>query len=114
MQTTVYKRMPTNFNMVGQALPKQLRETDEGGISPSLCKSLLKYATQSMIEGGFYEGVKNWEIEIYTVDGDTQNQYDRYYCVRWKNAKGGYIEVSGILISKRTPSHDHGFNIGQD
>lgn len=111
MQTTVYTRNPTTFNMYGQSHPNTLKEVD-GVISTDLCEKLLAYSLATLDSAGFKDCVTNWTIEIYTLDGDEEDPEERTYCTRWLNTGGGYIEVIGIFIRDGVPWLDHGLAVG--
>lgn len=112
LSTTVMKRGPAQFNMVGQHLGYPLKNMDEA-ISPGLAQRLARYAVQRMTESGFEPIVKAAEIEVYTLDGDDLPS-QRNYVVKFKTPKDGYIELVGIMTSRGWPSLDHGFAIGTD
>lgn len=95
----------------GQSLPTQLHTT-ERKISQRLTGRLYRYALERLTVAGFRSSVTNWQVEVYTIDGDAPVD-DRFYCVRWINDMGGYIEVIGILISDGKPNLDHGLAIGE-
>ncbi|WP_126223571.1 hypothetical protein [Burkholderia ambifaria] len=110
--TVVMASDPARYDMAGQRLTDTLHAVDET-ITQGLAKRLLRYARQEMDAAGFASMVEDWTVEVYTIDGDDRPA-DRSYCVRWKNAKGGYIEVIGILTNKGWPSVNHGFAIGEE
>ncbi len=110
MHTTVMKKGPTRFNMVGQHLDYELFTIDES-ISAGLAKRLVSYALSRLNDAGFV--VDQWNIEVYTMDGDV-SPVERRYCVKFQNEKGGYIELIGIYTEHGWPSLDHGFSIGID
>lgn len=107
IQTTVYKTLPTRFTMVGQALPNDLKLTDEQ-ISSGLAKRLVKYAIDRINEDGFM--VDGCEVEVSTMDAD-EIPSNRSYEVYFINPKGGRIGLVGILTRSGWPSLDHGFEI---
>lgn len=107
---TVLHRGPPRFNMVGQRLPDNLRDTDQT-ISPGLVARLHRYGLAAMHDAGF--NVDGWRCEVYTMDGDLRPS-ERYYCVEFVNVKGGRIGLKGILTGHGHPALDHGFSIGVD
>ncbi|RQR65680.1 hypothetical protein DIE18_04310 [Burkholderia sp. Bp9125] len=112
LATEVMKRGPAQFDMVGQFLGYSLHDVDEC-ITAGLAQRLAKYAAQELDEAGFSALSASAKMSVYTLDGD-QPPADRSYCVRWQNAKGGYVEVVGNLTRKGWPTLNHGFAIGQE
>ncbi|MFN3069919.1 hypothetical protein ACKWMY_17615 [Serratia sp. J2] len=96
--------------MTGKALPVFLSLTEKK-ISTRLAQRLHRYALAALKDTGFHDAVVNWSVDVHTSDGDKPVN-ERFYCVRWVNSCGGYIEVSGILISNGKPMLDHGLSIG--
>jgi hypothetical protein len=93
-------------------LPTTLHDVAER-IRQGMAQRLLRYAQQQMDASGFGAAVAGWQVEVYTIDGDDVPS-ERSYCVRWKNEKGGYIEVIGILTNHGWPCIDHGFYISAE
>jgi hypothetical protein len=88
------------YDMAGQSLSKEVIVTGES-IKPGLVHRLAQYATKRMEEAGFP-----------TTDRINVFRLDDYYGVDFVNAKGGMIQVVGILIGAGGhPSLDHGFEI---
>lgn len=112
MKSTVMIRMPVRCDMVGRALPAQLKTTKQK-ISKQLIGRLHRYALERLELSGFKNAVSGWDVEVYTLDGENRVD-DRTYCVRWMNAAGGYIEVIGILTTNGKPSLDHGLAVGEE
>lgn len=112
LKTTILKRGPYRHDISGQSLPRYLNELDEQ-ISSGLARRLYRYAQDRLADAGFLGAVTCWTPEVSTLDGD-KNPPDRAYVVRFKNPKGGYIAVVGILTSHGWPSLDHGFEIGHE
>ncbi|HHH8939227.1 TPA: hypothetical protein ACP3ZT_005411 [Pseudomonas aeruginosa] len=125
MRTEVYQRDPARFDMYGQRLPSSLSLTSEG-ISLDLADRLHRYAFDRLRAAGFADAVRRpaglvngrpawseWDCTVYTQDAD-KRLADRAYCVRWKNAAGGYLEVIGILTRKGWPTLDHGLAVGEE
>lgn len=110
MKTEVFVRQEQRFDMTGKALPIYLTLTDKK-VSTKLAQRLHRYALATLKGAGFHDVVASWSVEVHTSDGDSPVN-DRFYCVRWVNSCGGYIEVSGILISNGKPILDHGLAIG--
>lgn len=110
--STVMIQGKARFNQVGQFLGYPLTTTQET-ISPGLAKRLHAYALQRLDDAGFKNIVEGWAVEVYTMDGDDRPA-NRSYCVKFKNAKGGAIEVIGILTRNGWPTLDHGYSIGTD
>lgn len=110
IETSVLVREAAKFNMCGQFLGYPLRTVAEA-ISRGLASRLHHYAIQRLDDAGFKKAIEGWDAEVYTLDGD-EKPADRSYCVRFKNAKGGYIEVVQILTRSGWPSLDHGLDIG--
>lgn len=110
IQTEVYTRLPTRFNIVGQVTDRPIALTHES-ISHGLAVRLHNYALKTMDSVGFKEVVKDWKPSVYTLDGD-EKPSERSYCVRWTNKNDGYLEVVGILTRNGWPSLDHGLNVG--
>ncbi|MEX3984281.1 hypothetical protein AB4Y45_35580 [Paraburkholderia sp. EG287A] len=110
--TSVMAPDPARFNQVGQLLATTLHDVNES-ISQGLAKRLLHYAEERLDASGFRAAVTGWEVEVYTIDGNDVPS-ERSYCVRWKNAKGGYIEVVGILTNNGWPCVDHGFYMSEE
>lgn len=112
LTTTVLKRDPPRFNMVGQLLTPTLSTLDEQ-ISAGLARRLYNYATARLDAAGFLDMCRDWTPEVFTTNGDDL-PVDRWYTVRFRNSKDGYIDVTGILTRRGWPFLDHGFNIGTD
>lgn len=112
LTTNVLIRGAAKFNMAGQFLGYPLNTIGEK-ITDGLKRRLHHYAEQRLFESGFNLAVVDWDVEVYTLDGNDKPT-DRSYCVRFKNAKGGFIEVIGILTKSGWPMLDHGFEIGSD
>jgi len=109
MQTTVMVKDAARFDMTGQFLGYPLRTVQES-ISAGLAKRLEAYARGRLSDAGFI--VTDFAVEVYTLDGD-EPPSQRSYCVKFESAKGGYIELIGILTKSGWPTLDHGFAIGQ-
>lgn len=109
ISTTVSKRLPAQFDQVGQFLGYPLQATAES-ISPGLANRIARYAVQRMTDSGFEPFLATAEVNVYTMDGDEESAR-RSYCVKFTSPKGGSIEVVGILTVKGWPSLDHGFEI---
>ncbi len=112
MKTTssVLKRGPAKFDMVGQFLGYDLKDTSES-ITPGLQKRLLRYAERELTELGLLPMPKCMRCEVYTLDGD-EPPSERSYGVRFITGAGAYIGVQGILTRKGWPTLDHGLDIG--
>ncbi|WP_157673545.1 hypothetical protein [Endozoicomonas ascidiicola] len=111
MQTIVYQRQPTRFDISGQTVGTDLKKTEKA-IADVPAEALLKWATEALESRGFDGVVNTWGIEIYTLDAEYEDPDERSYCVRWINKENGYIEVIGILIHDGIPNLDHGLAIG--
>lgn len=112
LTTTVMKRGPARFTIFGQKLPYELIDLPES-ISPGLAKRLHCHAQNRLEEAGFLGAVDGWAVEIYTMDGE-KSPSDRNYGVKFRNPKGGYIAVVGIMTRHGWPSLDFGFDIGHE
>lgn len=110
--TTVMKRGEPRFNMVGQFLGYPLKTLDEA-ISAGLAQRLARYAEKRMADAGFTPLLSVSSTEVYTMDGE-DTPSNRTYCVKFQNAKGGFVEIVGIHTSSGWPFLDHGFAIGED
>ena len=109
--TAVYTKGPQQFDMTGRRLCQPLRESIQG-ITESRVEKLHRYGLRRMKELGFWEAVRGLDVEIYTMDGD-EYVISRIYNVRFKNKKGGYLEICGIHSNKwGTPQLDHGLKCG--
>jgi hypothetical protein len=107
MTSSILRRGPSRFNMVGQKLPDSLQQTDQT-IPTGLLDRLHRYGLRFMEESGF--DVTSWSCEIYTTDGDLPSA-ERMYCVEFTNHKGGMLGVQGIMIGKGGhPCLDHGLS----
>ena len=105
IQTVVYERLPCRFDLSGQSLGHDLRQTEET-ISPGLAKRLSRYAEARLSNGGF--SVSGWECEVETTD-DQDRSSDRTYHVTFFNESGGSLGIQGILITRYGwPCLDHG------
>lgn len=105
--SSVLRRGPARFNMVGQRLPDSLHDTDQA-IAKGMVKRLHRYALRALSDAGF--DVCGWACEVYTMDGDDRPS-ERTYCVEFTNAKGGMLGVKAIHVSKGHPFLDHGLCI---
>lgn len=112
ISTNVMVTGPANFDAVGRLLGYPLTDVAES-ISAGLVDRLHRYARQRLDEAGFNTMVEGWLAEVYTMDGGDKPA-DRSYCVKFKNAKGGYIEVVGILTKHGWPHLDFGYEIGHE
>jgi len=112
IQTEVLIAGPTPFDSTGRALSPRLTVTDES-ISQGLAKRLSDYAHRQLDEHGFGSLAGISDVSVYTVDGNDRPS-ERSYCVRWTNAKGGYIELVGIATKAGWPFLDFGFAFGFD
>ena len=110
IDVVTYKTGPARFTMVGTSLPKHVLDS-ENDIPIGLAKRIYKYAKARFEEAGF--PTKGRKVEVYSIDGDEELE-DRSYCVKFQNAKGGYLELVGILINNGIPTIDHGFEVGVD
>lgn len=105
MQSSVCSVTPIGIT----ALPAGVLACDS--ISPVLSARLYRYAVDSLKKKGFDAVVSEWSSEIYSVE-DHVSMTDAVYCVRWVNPKGGFIEVSGIHVTRGMPLSDYGLAIG--
>jgi len=112
INSVVYQKSKPRFNMVGQYLGTLLSETQEK-IAPYRVERLLRYASKRVQNAGFSAAVADWTVSVTTNDADCRVD-ERFYCVRWQNSQGGYIELVGILVEKARPILDHGFAIGEE
>lgn len=112
IQTEVYKVDPARFDMAGQRLADLLTLTSEQ-ISPGLAQRLADYALKALDDAGFKAAVEGWTCIVSTSEAE-ETPANRSYYVRWKNAKGGFIEVIGILTRNGWPFIDHGISAGQE
>lgn len=112
VQTEVYKADPARFDMAGQRLATFLKLTSEQ-ISPGLAQRLAHYALNTLDDAGFKASVDGWTCVVHTDEAE-ETPASRSYYVRWKNAKGGFVEVVGILTRNGWPFIDHGISAGQE
>ena len=112
IQTEIYKAQPARFDMAGQRLPDFLDLTSEQ-ISAGLTQRLARYALRSLDDAGFKETVQGWACIVSSSDAE-DTPANRSYHVRFKNAKGGFIEIMGILTKSGWPFLDHGITAGQE
>ena len=119
MQTAIFRRAPvaagcrsTGAVLVVPGVQKSvnLKMTD-GSIRPGLVTRLHQYALDRVTEAGFYL-VTASAVEIYTLDADKPAS-ERAYTVRFQNAQGGYLELSGIHTKHGWPSMDFGLMVGE-
>lgn len=109
IRQTVYQKSEQRFNMVGQALPQTLHETNQA-IGKTRAELLAKYAKNRLIENGF--NVDGWTCEVWTMDHERRVD-DRIYTVDFINEKGGKIGIEGIHINNGKPVLDYGIFASQ-
>lgn len=110
LTTTVYSKLPANFDMAGQFLGYPLRHTNEK-ISYGLAVRLARHAAHRLVSSGF--DVSGWLCEVETLD-DQDKPSERTYHVTFTNALGGSLGVQGILLTRfGWPCLDHGLFIEQ-
>jgi hypothetical protein len=112
IQTEVYKAQPPRFNMAGQRLADWLNLTSEQ-ISAGLAQRLARYALNRLDDAGFKASVEGWQCLVMTDEAE-ESPANRSYYVRWKNPKGGFMEVTGILTKNGWPFIDHGISAGHE
>jgi hypothetical protein len=110
IQTEIYKAQPARFDMAGQRLADFLDLTSEQ-ISPGLAQRLARYALNRLDDAGFKAAVEGWACLVCSDDAEDIPSKRSYY-VRWKNPKGGFIEVTYILTRNGWPHIDHGISAG--
>lgn len=82
-------------------------------LSLAFAGRLKNYALQRVASRGFDVFCKDAKMDIYTLDGEEAVK-DRAYMVRFSTLKGGYIEISGIIVDEfEMPYKDFGFTIGE-
>ena len=105
IKTVVYQRDKRRFDIAGQALPFNLKETDEC-IRPGLAQRLLTYAAKRMTNLGF-ANMLDCEVYVETSDADL-NPADRTYHVAWVTPEGTEFGIQGIQTNNGWPCLDHG------
>jgi hypothetical protein len=112
IQTEIYKADPARFDMAGNRLADFLKLTSEQ-ISQGLAQRLARYALKSLDDAGFKEAVDGWTCVVHSDEAE-DTPANRSYYVRWKNPKGGFMEVTGILTKNGWPFLDHGISAGHE
>ncbi len=108
-RNVVLLRGEARFDMVGRFLGYPLKETDEQ-ISQGLAQRLVAYARKRAQGAGLWKAIKDWDIEVYTMDGDATPP-ERDYNVKWTNPDGTSIELCRIMTRNGWPFLDHQFSM---
>ena len=91
LESVVYRRGKTNFDMVGRSLGHTLTVVEGATISAGLLERLRKYAADILVSNGFTP----YPRCVVDTAGD-----EGYYSVNFINEKKGFISVSGIILNK--------------
>ncbi len=73
----------------------------------------MAYTAKRAKECGLSDAIKGWEVEVYTMDGDS-TPAERDYNVKWTNPDGTSIELCRIMTRNGWPFLDHQFSMAED
>jgi hypothetical protein len=112
VSSEVFREGKSHYNGTQNRTERSWNLTHEE-ISAGLAQRLARYALNRLDDAGFKSAVEGWECIVTTFDG-SDKPADREYHVRWKNPKGGFLDVDRIFTRNGWPFLDHGISAGQE